>query len=186
VDGRITDRQRRLSTPTTMAWIAGGPRIMGGEARARRETHRRTDQIGAWNRDQSRKPAASSASIRTRATVSSAAVDPAFMVRGSGDGDEAGVKWTWRRFAVGTTSWSASLRRRPSLIDFPLHEVKRLARSEPLVVEIKRILGHLGFMVAGRRPGGEGRGASWRTTLHGKADIGRGKSCRIVGVARCR
>ena len=37
------------------------------------------------------------------------------------------------------------------MIDFPLDEVKRLAGIEVPLVEMKRILGHLGFMVAGSR-----------------------------------
>lgn len=35
------------------------------------------------------------------------------------------------------------------VVDFPLHEVKRLAAIDVPLVEMKRILGHLGFMVAG-------------------------------------
>src|SRR4051794_12052468 len=38
------------------------------------------------------------------------------------------------------------------IIDFPLHEVKRLAGIEVPLVEVRRILSHLGFMVAGSGP----------------------------------
>src|SRR6195952_1901060 len=45
------------------------------------------------------------------------------------------------------------------VIDFPLSEIKRLAAIDVPQPEMKRILGHLGFMVAGRGPVGEGAGA---------------------------
>ena len=38
------------------------------------------------------------------------------------------------------------------VIDFPLHEVKRLAGIDVPFPEMKRILGHLGFIVAGSGP----------------------------------
>src|ERR1700680_4750083 len=57
------------------------------------------------------------------------------------------------------------------VIDFPLTEVKRLAGIEVLPAEMKRILGHLGFMMAG--PGSVVKVAvpSWRSDVHGKADL---------------
>jgi phenylalanyl-tRNA synthetase beta chain len=67
------------------------------------------------------------------------------------------------------------------VIDFPLHEVKRLAAIEVPLVEIKRILGHLGFMVAGSGPVVKVAVPSWRTDVHGKADIVE-EIVRIVGV----
>src|SRR3981189_1794409 len=66
-------------------------------------------------------------------------------------------------------------------IDFPLHEVKRLAAIEVPLVEMKRILGHLGFMVAGSGPVVKIAVPSWRTDVHGKADIVE-EIVRIVGV----
>jgi phenylalanyl-tRNA synthetase beta chain len=67
------------------------------------------------------------------------------------------------------------------VIDFPLHEVKRLAAIDVPLVEMKRILGHLGFMVAGSGPVVKIAVPSWRTDVHGKADIVE-EIVRIIGV----
>jgi phenylalanyl-tRNA synthetase beta chain len=67
------------------------------------------------------------------------------------------------------------------VIDFPLTEVKRLAGIDVPPAEMKRILGHLGFMMAG--PGQVVKVAvpSWRSDVHGKADIVE-EIVRMVGV----
>jgi len=67
------------------------------------------------------------------------------------------------------------------IIDFPLTEVKRLAGIEVPLVEMRRILTHLGFMVAGNGPVVKIAVPSWRTDVHGKADIVE-EIVRIVGV----
>jgi phenylalanyl-tRNA synthetase beta chain len=67
------------------------------------------------------------------------------------------------------------------VIDFPLTEVKRLAGVEVPLPEMKRILGHLGFMMAGGGPVVKVAVPSWRTDVHGKADIVE-EIVRIVGV----
>jgi phenylalanyl-tRNA synthetase beta chain len=67
------------------------------------------------------------------------------------------------------------------VIDFPLHEVKRLAAIDVPLLEMKRILGHLGFMVAGSGPVVKVAVPSWRTDVHGKADIVE-EIVRIIGV----
>jgi phenylalanyl-tRNA synthetase beta chain len=67
------------------------------------------------------------------------------------------------------------------VIDFPLSEVKRLAGIEVPLVEMRRILGHLGFMVAGGGPVVKVAVPSWRSDVHGKADIVE-EIVRIVGV----
>ena len=67
------------------------------------------------------------------------------------------------------------------MIDFPLTEVKRLAGIDVPLPEMKRILGHLGFMVAGSGPVVKVAVPSWRTDVHGKADIVE-EIVRIVGV----
>src|SRR5436305_8661978 len=67
------------------------------------------------------------------------------------------------------------------VIGFPPHEVKRLAAIDVPLVEMKRILGHLGFMVAGSGPVVKVAVPSWRTDVHGKADIVE-EIVRIVGV----
>src|SRR5467141_3357067 len=67
------------------------------------------------------------------------------------------------------------------VIDFPLHEVRRLAGIDVPFPEVKRILGHLGFMVAGSGPVIKLAVPSWRTDIEGKADIVE-EIVRIVGV----
>ncbi len=67
------------------------------------------------------------------------------------------------------------------VIDFPLTEVKRLAGIEVPLLEVKRILGHLGFMLAGNGPVVKIAVPSWRTDVHGKADIVE-EIVRMVGV----
>jgi phenylalanyl-tRNA synthetase beta chain len=67
------------------------------------------------------------------------------------------------------------------VIDFPLTEVRRLAGIDVPFPEVKRILGHLGFMVAGSGPVVKVAVPSWRTDVHGKADIVE-EIVRIVGV----
>src|SRR4029079_18209487 len=67
------------------------------------------------------------------------------------------------------------------ILDFPLTHVKRLAGIEVPLVEAVRILSHLGFMVAGNGPVVKIAVPSWRTDVHGKADIVE-EIVRIVGV----
>ena len=67
------------------------------------------------------------------------------------------------------------------VIDFTLSEVRRLAGIDVPFPEVKRILGHLGFMVAGSGPAVKVAVPSWRTDVHGKADIVE-EIVRIVGV----
>src|SRR5262249_13122711 len=92
------------------------------------------------------------------------------------------------------TTRDADVRRQPSenivvgnrfgedrLIDFPIHEVKRLAGLEVPLVEMKHILTRLGFLVAGNGPAVKVAVPSWRTDVHGKADIVE-EVVRIYGV----
>ena len=67
------------------------------------------------------------------------------------------------------------------MIDFPLTEVKRLAGIDVPLPETKRILTHLGFMMAGPGPVVKVAVPSWRSDVHGKADIVE-EIVRIVGV----
>jgi phenylalanyl-tRNA synthetase beta chain len=73
------------------------------------------------------------------------------------------------------------------IIDFPLDELPRLAGIDIALPEVKRVLGHLGFFVAGQGSG-QGRSVkvavpSWRADVHGKADLVE-EVVRIVGVDR--
>ena len=67
------------------------------------------------------------------------------------------------------------------VINFPLSEVKRLAGIDVSLTEMRRILGHLGFMMAGSAPVVKVAIPSWRSDVHGKADIVE-EIVRIVGV----
>jgi phenylalanyl-tRNA synthetase beta chain len=67
------------------------------------------------------------------------------------------------------------------IIDFPLTEVKRLAGIDVPLPDMRRILTHLGFMVAGNGPIVKIAVPSWRSDVHGKADIVE-EIVRIVGV----
>jgi len=67
------------------------------------------------------------------------------------------------------------------VIDFPLTEVKRLAGIDVPLPEMKIILTRLGFMMAGSGPVMKVAVPSWRTDVHGKADIVE-EIVRIVGV----
>ena len=67
------------------------------------------------------------------------------------------------------------------VIDFPLTEVKRLAGIDVPLPEMKLILSRLGFMMVGPGPVVKIAVPSWRTDVHGKADIVE-EIVRIVGV----
>src|SRR5213079_1419971 len=67
------------------------------------------------------------------------------------------------------------------VIDFPVTEVKRLAGIDVPLPEMKRILSHLGFMMAGAGPAVKVAVPSWRSDVHGKADIVE-EIVRIFGV----
>jgi phenylalanyl-tRNA synthetase beta chain len=108
-------------------------------------------------------------------------VDPAFMVPGL----ELATKLVLD-LCGGTPSESIVVGKTfgdDRIIDFPLDEVKRLAGIEVPLVEVRRILGHLGFTVAGNGATVKVAVPSWRADVHGKADIVE-EIVRIVGVDR--
>jgi len=67
------------------------------------------------------------------------------------------------------------------VIDYPLSELKRLAGIEVPLPEVRGILQRLGFMIAGNGPVVKIAVPSWRSDVHGKADIVE-EIVRIVGV----
>ncbi|AVT78900.1 phenylalanine--tRNA ligase subunit beta [Rhodopseudomonas palustris] len=106
-------------------------------------------------------------------------VDPAFMLPGL----ELATKLVME-FCGGTPSDVVVVGNpfaADKIIDFPLAEVKRLAGIEVSLTEIRRILNHLGFTVVGQAPVVKVAVPSWRSDVHGKADIVE-EIVRIVGV----
>ncbi|MBR0971921.1 phenylalanine--tRNA ligase subunit beta [Bradyrhizobium japonicum] len=106
-------------------------------------------------------------------------VDPAFMVPGL----ELATKLVMETCG-GTPSENVVVGKAfgdDRVIDFPVTEVKRLSGIEVPQPEMKRILTHLGFMMAGPGPVVKVAVPSWRTDVHGKADIVE-EVVRIYGV----
>jgi phenylalanyl-tRNA synthetase beta chain len=106
-------------------------------------------------------------------------VDPAFMVPGL----ELATKLVME-LCGGTPSENVVVGNafgEDRVIDFPLAEVKRLAGIDVPLAEMKHILSRLGFMLAGSGPVVKVAIPSWRTDVHGKADIVE-EIVRIVGV----
>jgi phenylalanyl-tRNA synthetase beta chain len=106
-------------------------------------------------------------------------VDPAFMVPGL----ELAAKLVME-ICGGTPSENVVVGNAygdDRIIEFPLSEVKRLAGIEVPFPQARRILTHLGFMVAGSGPVVKVAIPSWRSDVHGKADIVE-EIVRIVGV----
>ena len=69
------------------------------------------------------------------------------------------------------------------IIDFPLAEVPRLAGLDVGLPEVKRVLGRLGFSVAGEGKRVKVTVPSWRADVEGKADLVE-EIVRILGVDR--
>jgi phenylalanyl-tRNA synthetase beta chain len=106
-------------------------------------------------------------------------VDPAFMVPGL----EMATRLVME-LCGGTPSENVVVGKtfgEDRVIDFPIPEVKRLAGIDVPVPEIKLILSRLGFMMAGPGPVVKVAVPSWRTDVHGKADIVE-EIVRMVGV----
>jgi phenylalanyl-tRNA synthetase beta chain len=106
-------------------------------------------------------------------------VDPAFMVPGL----DLATKLVME-FCGGTPSETVVVGNAfgdDRIIDFPLSEVKRLAGIEVPFTEARRILTQLGFMVAGQGAVVKVAVPSWRSDVHGKADIVE-EIVRIYGV----
>ncbi|TQF38400.1 phenylalanyl-tRNA synthetase subunit beta [Bradyrhizobium sp. UNPF46] len=106
-------------------------------------------------------------------------VDPAFMVPGL----ELATKLVME-MCGGTPSENVVVGKSfgdDRVIEFPITEVRRLSGIEVPQPEMKRILTHLGFMMAGPGPVVKVAVPSWRSDVHGKADIVE-EIVRIFGV----
>jgi phenylalanyl-tRNA synthetase beta chain len=106
-------------------------------------------------------------------------VDPAFMVPGL----ELATKLVMD-ICGGTPSENVVVGNafgQERVIDFPVTEVKRLTGLDMPLAEVRRILARLGFMVAGNGPVVKIAVPSWRSDVHGKADIVE-EVVRIIGV----
>jgi phenylalanyl-tRNA synthetase beta chain len=69
------------------------------------------------------------------------------------------------------------------VINFPPEELKRIAGIDVSLAEVKRVLTHLGFFVAGQGKSVKIAVPSWRSDVEGKADIVE-EVVRIFGVER--
>src|SRR5712671_1618166 len=108
-------------------------------------------------------------------------VDPAFMVPGL----ELATKMVLE-LAGGTPSEivvAGDPHGKDRIIDFPLRELQRLAGLDARLPEVRRVLGHLGFFVAGQGETVKVAVPSWRPDIEGKADIVE-EVVRIFGVDR--
>jgi phenylalanyl-tRNA synthetase beta chain len=108
-------------------------------------------------------------------------VDPAFMVPGLELATKLVLEMCGGEPSEVTVAGGALPEDR--VIDFPVSEVKRLAGLELPLVEIKRILTHLGFFAAGSGDVLKVAVPSWRPDVHGKADIVE-EVVRIAGLDR--
>ncbi len=106
-------------------------------------------------------------------------VDPNFMVPGLEQATQMVLD-----FCGGTPSEitvAGSTHAEDRIIEFPVAEVKRLSGLDVPLLEMKRVLGHLGFFVAGAGETVKVAIPSWRPDIEGKADIVE-EVVRIVGV----
>ena len=108
-------------------------------------------------------------------------VDPAFMVPGLELATKLVLDFCGGAASEITLAGSAHAEDR--VIEFPVAEVKRLSGLDVPLVEMKRVLAHLGFFVAGAGESVKVAIPSWRPDIEGKADIVE-EVVRILGVDR--
>jgi len=108
-------------------------------------------------------------------------VDPAFLLPGLELATQMVIE------LCGGTPSDTALAGNPEIpervIDFPLSELKRLAGLDVPLAEVQRVLGRLGFEVAGQGKKVKIYVPSWRPDVHGPADIVE-EVVRILGVDR--
>jgi phenylalanyl-tRNA synthetase beta chain len=112
-------------------------------------------------------------------------VDPAFMVPGLELATQMVLDICGGEPSTVTVAGKVEVPER--IIDFPLDELPRLAGLEVGLPEIRRVLGQLGFFVAGQGTGKDSTVKiavpSWRADVEGKADVVE-EIVRIAGVDR--
>src|SRR5262245_54030128 len=108
-------------------------------------------------------------------------VDPAFMVPGLELATQMVLDLVGGTPSEITVAGSPHAEDR--VVDFPLSELKRLGGLDVPLTEVRRVLGHLGFFVAGQDKVVKIAVPSWRPDVHGKADIVE-EVVRILGVDR--
>jgi len=108
-------------------------------------------------------------------------VDPAFMVPGLELATAMVLDFCGGEPSDITIAGSAHADDR--IIAFPVAEVKRLSGLDAPLPEMKRVLSHLGFFVAGAGDTVKVAVPSWRPDIEGKADIVE-EVVRILGVDR--
>jgi phenylalanyl-tRNA synthetase beta chain len=108
-------------------------------------------------------------------------VDPAFLLPGLELATQMVIE------LCGGTPSEITLAGNPKIpervIDFPLSELQRLAGLDVPLTEVDRVLGRLGFVVAGQGMKAKVTVPSWRSDVHGPADIVE-EIVRILGVDR--
>jgi phenylalanyl-tRNA synthetase beta chain len=108
-------------------------------------------------------------------------VDPHFMVPGLDLATKMVLELCGGAASESVVAGKAEVPER--VIDFPLNELQRLAGVNIGLTEVRRVLGHLGFFVAGSGNMVKIAAPSWRADAHGKADIVE-EIVRIIGVGR--
>jgi len=108
-------------------------------------------------------------------------VDPAFMLPGLELATQMVLELCGGTPSEITVVGSALVPER--VIDFPLSELKRLAGLAVPLPDVRRVLGHLGFFVAGQGERVKAAVPSWRADVQGKADVVE-EVVRILGVDR--
>jgi phenylalanyl-tRNA synthetase beta chain len=108
-------------------------------------------------------------------------VDPSFMVPGLELATQLVLDFRGGTPSEITVAGSAHAEDR--ILEFPIGEVKRLAGLDVPLPELKRVLGHLGFFVAGQGETVKVAIPSWRPDIEGKADIVE-EAVRMLGVER--
>ena len=108
-------------------------------------------------------------------------VDPSFMVPGLELATQLVLDFCGGTPSEVTVAGSAHAEDR--IIEFPVAEVKRLSGLDVPLPELKRVLGHLGFFLAGAGEVVKVAIPSWRPDVEGKADIVE-EAVRIFGVDR--